>query len=107
MGGWTPVSPWKLIDGSGQTATTGVGTAVAITNPMGAETRAFAISLQPTATATAALVRVTNAGTAATAIQGILIKTTDGPLVVGCSPGDRISVFGVAAVTANVCELTH
>lgn len=107
MGGWVPVSPWKLIDGSGQSATTGIGAAAAITNPMGVETRAFAISLQPTATATAALVRVTNAGTVATATQGILVKTTDDPLVIGCSPGDRISVFGIAAVTANVCELTH
>jgi hypothetical protein len=111
MAGWTPLSPWKIIAGSGQTlsVTTSDG---AFTNALGAaslgaQTRAFAISLEPTATATGATVRVTNAGTAATAALDFFIKTTDPPMILGCLPGDKVHVIGVAACTAHLCELTH
>lgn len=105
--GWDPSSPWKLIDGSGQTLAVTTSSA-AFTNAMGSETRAFAISLEPTASPTGATVRVSNTpGLAATSAQGIFIKTTDEPLVVGCTPGEKVTIIGVAACTAHIVELTH
>lgn len=104
--GWTTTAPWKLIAGSGQTLAVTTSSA-GFTNVMGPETRAFAISLEPTVTATGATVRVTAAALAATTAEGIFIKTTDGPLVVGCTPGEKVTVIGLAAATAHLVELTH
>lgn len=106
MGGWAPESPWKLVDGSGQTLAVTTSDA-GFANALGGETRAFAISLEPTATATGAWVRVSNASLAATAGKDMFIKTTDPPLVVGCTPGEHVHVIGIAACTACLVELTH
>jgi hypothetical protein len=107
VGGWTPVSPWKVIPGSGQSLANAGSTSTTFTNAMGAQTRAIAISLAPTATATAALVTITHNGAASSATTDILVKTTDPPLILGCDPGDKVSVWGLAAVTAYLTELTH
>lgn len=111
MGGWLPQSPWRIIDGSGQTLSVTTSSAT-FANPVGAialggETRAIAISLAPTATATGALVRIIKAGTAATAAKDLLVKTTDPPLILAVTPGDQVSCLGLAACTAYLTELTH
>lgn len=107
MGGWTPQSPWKVIPGSGQSLANAGSASSSFTNAVGTETRAIAISLAPTATPTGALVTITNAGVASTASKDILVKTTDPPLILGCSPGDKVTVWGLAAVTAYLTELCH
>jgi len=107
MGGWTPISPWRIIDGSGQSLAVSAAASSTFTNAMGAETRAIALSLAPTATATGALVRINKAGTAATATLDRLIKTTDPPQIIAVSPGDKVSCYGLAACTAYLTELTH
>lgn len=112
MGGWLPQSPWRIIDGSGQSLSVGSGSSSTFTNAVGAaalggETRAIALSLAPTATATGALVRIIKAGTAATASLDLLIKTTDPPLILAVTPGDKVSCYGLAACTAYLTELTH
>ena len=107
MSGWTPISPWKVIQGSGQSLGVNSGSSTTFTNAVGTSTYAIAISLAPTASATGALVRIAKAGTAATASTDILIKTTDPPLVLGVSPGDKVSCYGLAACTAYLTELTH
>lgn len=107
MGGWTPQSPWRVIDGSGQSLAVSNGASSTFTNKVGTETRGIAISLAPTATAAGALVRIDPAGTAASATTDILIKTTDPPLILGVTPGDKVSVWGLAAVTAYLTELSH
>jgi hypothetical protein len=65
------------------------------------------ISLAPTATATGALIKISQAGTAATATLDFLVKTTDPPLFIACGPGDKVSAYGLAACTAYLTELTH
>ena len=107
MGGWLPQSPWRIVDGSGQSLAVGSGASSTFANPVGSETRAIALSLAPTATATGALVRINKAGTAATASFDMLIKTTDPPAIIGVSPGDKVSCYGLAACTAYLTELTH
>ena len=107
MGGWLPQSPWRIIDGSGQSLAVGSGSSSTFTNAVGSETRAIALSLASTATATGARVKIDKGGTAATASQDLLIKTTDPPLIIGVSPGDKVSCYGLAACTAYLTELTH
>lgn len=82
-------------------------TAKSFTNAVGAQTYAVAISLAPASTATGALVRITRAGTAATATGDYFVKTTDQPQILGCAPGDTVSVYALAAGTAYLTELTH
>ncbi len=108
MGAWTTLSPWKVIAGSGQSLSVSNGSSATFTNKVGSQTYAIAISLAPTATATSANVKISQAGTAASATQDIQIKTTDPPLILGCNPGDKVSVWGLgAASTAYLTELTH
>jgi hypothetical protein len=107
MGGWLPQSPWKIIAGSGQSLANAGGASSKFANAVGTETRAIAISLAPTATPTAALVTVTHGGSASTASTDLLVKTTDPPFILGVSPGDQVTVWGLAAVTAYLTELTH
>ncbi len=97
---WTTVAPWKPILGSGQSAAFTSGASATFTNPVGARTHAILISV---ITANC-LVKL---ATAAAATSDILVKSTDGPLIIGCAPGDHVSVWGLGAGTAYLCELTH
>lgn len=98
------VAPWRPLAGSGQALTvplSGNVTSAAV----GAETRAVRLTVI-TGNCT---IRITQAGTAATNTTGgfdCMLKTTDGPLLVGCSPGDKINAFGIAAGTLYLSELT-
>jgi hypothetical protein len=109
--GDTRISLWHAKPGSGQSLAVSSGSSSTFANALNAlgdnQTRAFLISLAPTATATGALVKVSQAGTAATATSDILIKTTDPPLLLECAPGDKVSCYGLAACTAYLCEMTH
>lgn len=51
-------------------------------------------------------VRINAAGTAASASQGALLKSTDYPQVFLCAPGDKVEIYGVAAGTLYLDELT-
>ncbi|HTO43135.1 MAG TPA: hypothetical protein VML56_03590 [Burkholderiales bacterium] len=106
------VAPWKPIPGSGQSLAVGSGSSSTFTNAVGAITgstamHAIALSLAPTATATGALIKISQAGTAATATSDILIKTTDPPLIVAVAPGDKVSAYGLAACTCYLTELSN
>lgn len=97
---WTTVAPWKPILGSGQSKAFTSGASATFTNAVGARTHAIYIS----AITANCLVKL---ATAATATTDLLVKSTDGPTVIGCSPGDVVSVWGLGAGTAYLCELTH
>ncbi len=105
-----PAAPFKAIVGSGQkiTVPNGSSSAAASCTAFGVNTYAIAISLAYAATATGALVAISPAGAnAATATADILIKTTDFPVVLGCAPGDKLRVYGLAAGTLYLTEMTH
>lgn len=100
--GWMPISPWKVKDGSGQSVAytlSGTATSAAV----GAETYAVYLSC----ITGNCMVRINSPGTAATASKDVLLKTTDPPLILGCGPGDKVNVFGIAAGTLYIAELTH
>ena len=104
MGGWMPISPWKIIPGSGQTVTAGAAGEEAFTNAVGSETMAIAIRLAPAATAYLATVRI---GGTATSSTDYPIASTDPPQVLGIGPGQTVTVYFGAAGSAQMCELTH
>ena len=96
------ITPWKIIDGSGRTvAYTTAGTASS--SAVGAQTYAVYLSC----ITGNCLVRINSPGTAATASKDALVKTTDPPLILACGPGDKVNVYGIAAGTLYMCELTH
>jgi hypothetical protein len=110
--GYTP-KPWRPIPGSGQSLSLTSGTAATFANALGAAafgaaTYAFAIRLSPAATAYIATVTVTKAGTAATASTDYPISSSDYSQVIGCAPGDKVSVYQASGSTqtAYLCELT-
>ena len=97
---WIPIAPWKVVDGTAQkisyTATAGTSNAV------GAQTRAVLVSVTSDAH-----VKITQAGTAATT-SDTLIKASWPPIVLGISPGDKVSaVQDAASGTLYVTELSH
>src|SRR5690242_19000223 len=97
--GWTPISPWKL--GHAQTLSL-TAAAATFTNNVGTQTRALLLSV----TGANARIAVSPAGAAAATTASTLVKTTDNPLVVGCSPGVNVSCLGSGA-TVSLSELTH
>jgi len=102
--------PWRPIPGSGQSLAVGSGASSTFTNKMGLnlnyQTHALVLSLAPTATATGCLIKVSQTGTAATAVLDLLVKTTDPPLIISCATGDEISAYGLAACTLYLTEVT-
>lgn len=102
--GWNPVSPWKVIQGTGQSLSVSNATASSFTNAVGSSTQAILLSV---ITANC-LVTITHAASsAATATTDVLIKYTDPPMILGCNPGDKVSAYGLAACTLYLAELTH
>ena len=100
MGGWTPVSPWKIVPGTTQaiayTATSASSTAV------GSQTRAVLIYASSTC-------HFRYGNGAQTAVPTDFPLPGGGsPAVIGCSPGD---IFAAIRDTADgvfwLCELTH
>lgn len=99
------VAPWRPIPGTGQSLSLSSGADANFTNAVGAETRAVALSLAPATTASGCLVRINHAASAST---DILLKTTDPPLIMACSPGDVIHAWGLASsLTLYLTELTN
>lgn len=98
MGGWTPISPWKL----GKAQTVAIGAASASSVAVGTETRAVLIS----ATANCHI-RVGHPTQTAVAADTLILNSYP-PLVFGCAPGDVVAVIqDSAAGTLYVTELTH
>jgi|SRR5581483_1767590 len=99
------VAPWRPVVGTGQKLTvplTGNVTSAAV----GSQTRAILLSV----ITGNCLVRITQAGTNAADSTGnfdALIKTTDIPLILACSPGDKVNAYGIAAGTLYMNELTQ
>jgi hypothetical protein len=107
MGGWTPISPWKIVPGSGQTNTVaGVG-AQSFTNAVGANTQAIAIRLLPLISSSAPYVAMVRIGGTATAALDYPISSNDPPQILGIGEGQAVSVYFPGAGTAYMCELTH
>lgn len=101
-------APWKPIPGTGQVLALSNGADAGFTNAMGAQTRAIWLALEPAATASGCLITISQAGTATTVSTDILLKTTDPGVVLGCSPGDKIHAWGLAAsLKLHLCELTN
>ncbi len=97
MGGWTPVSPWKL----GAAQTVAIGASSVDSSAVGSETRALLIS------ATSDCHIVINGNPTATATS-TLIRSAYPPLVFGCGPGDKVAVIqDSASGTLYVTELSH
>ncbi len=95
MSYWTPVAPWKLIEGTAQKI-------VAAATAVGSETRAILVAVT-----TDSHIKITTAGTAATT-SDMLIKSAWPPIVIGCSPGSILTVIEDASAGAlYMQELTH
>jgi hypothetical protein len=109
MGGWTPIAPWKVIPGTGQSLAVSSGASSTFTNAVGSQTRCIQLSFAPTATAASSncTVRISQAGTAATAVLDLLVKGTDPPVLVGCEPGDKVSAWGIVAGVLYLTEMSH
>jgi len=100
MSHWTPVAPWKFIEGTAQKITTsGVS---ASSTAVGSETRAIMVVVT-----TDSHIRITTAGSAATT-SDMLVKSAWPPIVLGCSPGSIVSVIeDASAGSLYMQELTH
>lgn len=95
---WNLVAPWKLA----KAQTVAIGAAAAASTAMGAHTQAVLLC-----TTSNCHVRIGQPGVVAVATD-TLIKASDPPIVLGCSPGDEVSVIEDAAVgTLSLTELTH
>lgn len=105
MGGWTPISPWKIQPGTGQTVTAGASGNQTFTNPVGAQTDAIAVRLAPATTPY--LATITTSGANATSSTDYPIASTDPPQIIGVGRGQKVSIFFGAAGSAQMCELTH
>lgn len=106
--GDTRISPFKILKGTGRSVSVANGSNTTDTVAMGSQTRYCALSLSPAATAYAATITITNGGVAATATTDMALKSTDPPLIIGCNPGDKVSVWGLGATgTLYVTELSH
>jgi len=97
----TQPAPWRAQDGKTQVLTVPLNGTVA-SSAVGAQTYAVMLSV----ITGNCMVRV-NQGIAASASQGILVKTTDPPLVLACGATDKVEAFGIAAGTLYVNELTR
>lgn len=100
---YAKLRPWRPIDGTGQSTAFTAGAAAAVTNAMDSQTYAVRLC----ATGGDCLVRISNAGTAATATNDVYVKSTDMPVEIGCQPGEKISVWGIGTGTLFCVDLTH
>lgn len=92
------VAPWRLGPAQKVTATSVATTSTAV----GSQTRALLLTVETQN------VRVAVGGGEATPTS-TLLKTTDDPLVVGCGPGDTVSVImdALSGGVLGITELTH
>lgn len=99
--GWSPVSPWKFIEGGAQKVPF---TTTATSAAVGTETRAILVRVTADAH-----IRITSPGAAAVAVAtDWLIRSSDPPLVFGCTPGQVVSVVQDATGGyLSLQELTH
>ncbi len=103
MSRWLPIAPWRPIPGQGQSQALTSAANVKLTNaiPNGCH------AVQLSAVGGNCMVAVGN-NVAATAASDVLVKATDGPLVLACEPGDTIQAWGLAAgVTLYAVPVTH
>ncbi len=104
MSRWTPIAPWRPIAGTGvaKALTSGADADTGLTIPGGCH------AVQLSAVGGNCCVTISAAGTAASATGDALIKVTDGPLVLGCEPGDHVHAWGLATgVTLFALPVTH
>jgi len=103
MSRWLPIAPWRAIVGAGQAQALTSGANVTLPNPIPSGCHAVRLS----AVGGNCMVAVGN-DVPATASTDLLVKATDGPLVVSCEPGDTIQAWGLAAgVTLFAVPVTH
>ncbi|MGN6652116.1 hypothetical protein [Trinickia sp.] len=100
--GWTTLSPWRPIPGSGQNITIGASSTQA-TNAVGDNAQAIQIS----AIGGNCHVAIGQNPTAGAA--DMLVKASDPPLVVRVTPGEKIAAIqdGASTGTLNIVEVTH
>jgi hypothetical protein len=106
---WIQIAPWKIIPGTGQSLAVSAGSSATFTNKVGTETYCVQLSFAPTATAASSncVVKISQAGTAATAVLDLLVKGTDPPVYIACNPGDKVSAWGIVAGVLYLTEMTH
>lgn len=104
---WAPLSPWKIVPGTGQSLALTSGTAASFANAVGQYTQAIAIRFAPASTPF--LGTVTTSGSAATASKDYPIASTDPPQIIGIGGGQTVSVYQASgsSATAYLVELTH
>lgn len=115
--GWNIISPWRVKDGSGQTLSVPSGASATFANaiaaayaanPMGGGSPTPTYALALSALSGNCMVRIDRAGTAASATNDFLVKATDPPYVLKCSPGDKVSAWGLGgAAVLYLAELTQ
>lgn len=84
-------------------------TATAAANVVGQQTYAVLVQLlYPDASVVSAAMVAVEHQAVASATHGQLVKSSDPPQVIGCAPGDTISVLGMDAETGSlyITELT-
>lgn len=103
------IAPWGPIPGSGQSLAVSAASSSPFANAVGSETRCIMLSFAPTATAASSncVIRISQAGTAATATLDFLVKGTDPPVFLRCVPGDKVSAFGIVAGILYLTEMTN
>jgi hypothetical protein len=99
--GWSTLSPWKPVEGTGQNVTIG-SASVQATNAFGD----YTLAVQVSATGDCHIAFGPNPTALATST---LVKSTDGPMQYNVAPGDKIAVIRDASGsgTLNVVELSH
>lgn len=103
--GWSPISPWKFVVGGAQKVpfTSASASSAAIGATTRSETRAILVRVT-----TDAHIRITTANEATAVTTDWLIRSSDPPLVFGCTPGDLVSVIqDASAGYLSLQELTH
>ena len=94
------VAPWRLIPGTAQKVVTSAASAAA--TAVGLQTRAILVAVT-----TDSHIKITNNGAAATT-SDLLVKASWPPIVLGCQPGDVVTVIEDASAGAlYMQELTH
>jgi hypothetical protein len=92
---------YNIIPGSGRSFAASSGANTPDTIAMGANTLAVQLSV----ITGNCLVTLSNAGSkAATATKDVLLKMSDPPIRLKCAPGDKVSVWGLAAGTLYIVE---
>ncbi len=102
--GWTTISPWRPIAGTGQNITIGASSVSSTAfDASGENAQAIQIS------AIGGNCHVAQGIAPTAAATDMLVKASDPPLILRIAPGEKLAVIqdGASTGTLNIIELTH